>query len=103
MGSGIPVDLDPYRYTVSRQPLSVHSVLPPRTASPADGANVMVGSKNGVTTVLQRLNPRLIAVWCCAHRLSLVAHWAAEDVPAVQNTCTGCACGFVPIFQILSH
>ena len=50
-----------------------------------DGANVMVGSKNGVTTVLQRLNPQLIAVWCCAHRLSLVANWAAKDVPALQN------------------
>ena len=34
VGSGIPVDLDPYRYTVPRQPVSVHSVLPPRTASP---------------------------------------------------------------------
>ena len=29
MGSGIPVDLDPYLYTVPRQPVSVHSVLPP--------------------------------------------------------------------------
>ena len=34
MGSGIPVHLDPYRYTVPRQPVSVYSVLPPRTASP---------------------------------------------------------------------
>ena len=34
MGSGIPVHLDPYRYTVPRQHVSVHSVLPPRTASP---------------------------------------------------------------------
>ena len=33
VGSGIPVHLDPYRYTVPRQPVSVHSVLPPRTAS----------------------------------------------------------------------
>ena len=34
MGSGIPIHLDPYRYTVPRQPVSVHSVLPPCTASP---------------------------------------------------------------------
>ena len=39
MGSGIPVHLDPYRYTVLRQPVSVHSVLPPRTASPTDEVN----------------------------------------------------------------
>ena len=30
----VPVYLDPYWYTVPRQPVSVHSVLPPRTASP---------------------------------------------------------------------
>ena len=34
MGTGIPVHLDPYRYTVPRQPVSVHSVLPLGTASP---------------------------------------------------------------------
>ena len=34
MGSGLPVHLDLHRYTVLRQPVSVHSVLPPRTASP---------------------------------------------------------------------
>ena len=34
VGSGIPVDLDPYRYTIPRQPVSVHLVLPPRTTSP---------------------------------------------------------------------
>ena len=33
VGSGIQVHLDPYRYTVPSQPGSVHSVLPPRTAS----------------------------------------------------------------------
>ena len=33
-GFGIPVHLYPYRYTVPRQPVSVHTVLPPRTASP---------------------------------------------------------------------
>ena len=35
VGSGIPVHLDLYRNTVPRQPVSVHSVLPPRTASPS--------------------------------------------------------------------
>ena len=34
VGSGIPVHLYTYRYTVPRQPVSVHSVLPLRTASP---------------------------------------------------------------------
>lgn len=29
-----------------------------------DGAAVMVGNKNGVTTVLKRLNPLLVATWC---------------------------------------
>ena len=41
MGSGIPVHLDPYRYTVPRQPVSVHSVLPPRTASPSGDQSTM--------------------------------------------------------------
>lgn len=50
-----------------------------------DGANVMIGRLNGVTTVLQRLNPSLVGVWCCAHRLSLVAHWAAAGIDALKK------------------
>lgn len=50
-----------------------------------DGASVMIGCKNGVTTVFKRLNPSMVSVWCCAHRLSLVCHWAAQSVPALQS------------------
>ena len=47
VGSGIPVHLDPYRYTVPRQPVSVHSVLPSRTASPIHHpSNVIPASDN---------------------------------------------------------
>lgn len=54
----------------------------------SDGANVMIGCKNGVATVLKRMNPALISVWCCAHRLSLIAHWAAnavQDIKKIQD------------------
>ena len=50
-----------------------------------DGASVMLGCKNGVVTVFKRLNPSLISVWCCAHRLSLACHWAGQRVPALQK------------------
>lgn len=50
-----------------------------------DGANVMIGRKNGVVTVLKRLNTRIVTTWCCAHRLALVAHWAAVQVPELSK------------------
>ena len=50
-----------------------------------DGANVMVGCKNGVTTVLQRLQTSMVSVWCCAHRLALVAHWAAKEIESLKK------------------
>ena len=46
-----------------------------------DGASVMKGRHNGLAVRLQRLNAKIVAVWCVAHKLALVAHWAAKDVP----------------------
>ena len=42
VGSGIHLDL--YRYTIPRQLLSVHSVLPPHTASPTNNSYLFVKS-----------------------------------------------------------
>lgn len=41
-----------------------------------DGASVMTGRHNGLAVRLQRLNAKIVAVWCVAHKLALVAHWA---------------------------
>lgn len=46
-----------------------------------DGASVMTGRHNGLAVKLQRLNGKIVAVWCVAHKLALVAHWAAKAVP----------------------
>lgn len=46
-----------------------------------DGASVMTGRNNGFCIRLQRINGNIVSVWCVAHRLALVAHWAAKAVP----------------------
>ena len=46
-----------------------------------DGASVMTGRLNGLAVRLQRVNGKIVAVWCVAHKLALVAHWAAKAVP----------------------
>ena len=46
-----------------------------------DGASVMTGRHNGLAVRLQMLNTKIVAVWCVAHKLALVAHWAAKAVP----------------------
>nr|KAG5687561.1 hypothetical protein BaRGS_022865 [Batillaria attramentaria] len=50
-----------------------------------DGANVMVGRQNCVGVQLQRMNGRIVATWCVAHRLALVAHWAAKTIDYLQT------------------
>ena len=57
-----------------------------------DGASVMMGSKQGVGTKLKADKPNLIHVWCCAHKLALVAHYAANQIDfmkKVQETMIG--------------
>lgn len=46
-----------------------------------DGASVMTVRLNGLAVWLQRVNGIIVAVWCVAHKLALVAHWAAKAVP----------------------
>ena len=46
-----------------------------------DGASVMTGRVNGLAVRLQQVNGKIVAVWCVAHKLALVAHWAAKAVP----------------------
>ena len=47
----------------------------------SDGASVMTGRLNGVGVKLKSDNPRIIHIWCAAHRLALVSYWAAKRVP----------------------
>ena len=51
----------------------------------SDGASVMTGRLNGVGVKLKSLNPRIIHIWCAAHRLALVSYWAAKRVPYFNN------------------
>ncbi|XP_060067543.1 E3 SUMO-protein ligase KIAA1586-like [Ylistrum balloti] len=51
----------------------------------SDGAAVMTGRLSGVGVKLRAQNPHIIHVWCAAHRLSLVAHWAAKKVPYLRK------------------
>ena len=50
-----------------------------------DGVATMLGCNNRVVTIFRRSNPQLIGTWCCAHRLSLVAHWSGKEVPALTK------------------
>ena len=38
-----------------------------------DGALVMIGSENGLTAKMRKLNPHLVPVHCCCHHLNLSA------------------------------
>lgn len=38
----------------------------------SDGASVMVGATSGVSARLKALQPKMLSVWCMAHRLELV-------------------------------
>ena len=50
-----------------------------------DGASVMTGRLNGVGVKLKADNAQLIHVWCAAHRLSLVAHWASDKIAFMKT------------------
>lgn len=50
-----------------------------------DGANVMMGKVNGVGVKLKAVNSKVIHVWCCAHRLALVAHWASNRIDFLKS------------------
>ena len=51
----------------------------------SDGAAVMTGRRTGVGVRLQQINPRIIHIWCAAHRVALVSYWAAKGVPYLQK------------------
>ena len=50
-----------------------------------DGANVMTGSKTGLTRHFLRENPHLANTHCGAHRVALVSEQAAENIKAIQD------------------
>ena len=50
-----------------------------------DGASVMKGERNGVTTKMKRENPFLITTHCIAHRLALASGKAADSVPYLKK------------------
>jgi hypothetical protein len=45
-----------------------------------DGASVIMGKNNGVSTQLQRMNPRIVVAHGAAHNLALAAAHAGEEV-----------------------
>ena len=47
----------------------------------ANGTLVMTGCHNGSAVQLQRLNAKIVSVWCVAHKLALVIHWAFKVTP----------------------
>ena len=51
----------------------------------SDGASVMTGRLNGVGVKLKSINPRIIHIWCAAHRLALKSYWAAKRVPYFEK------------------
>ena len=65
----------------SQKNISVHKV----TGFDSDGASVMTITKEGVTGKLQRLNPKILNIYCIPHRLQLCVSQAA-----VNNLDTSC-------------
>lgn len=51
----------------------------------SDGANVMIGKKNGVVALLKKTHPTLINVHCIAHRLALAAGQASTSVQYLKK------------------
>ncbi|XP_013399516.1 zinc finger MYM-type protein 1-like [Lingula anatina] len=52
----------------------------------SDGASVITGKHNGVSTTLKReRNPQLIQLHCIAHQLALVSSQAANGVPDLKT------------------
>ena len=51
----------------------------------SDGANVMIGSKQGVATRLKHINPNVITIHCAAHRLALAAFHGAKAFPPLMD------------------
>lgn len=51
----------------------------------SDGASVMVGCHNGVTSQLKTKNPFLKSIHCIAHRLALASEQAADNIPYLQQ------------------
>ena len=43
--------------------------------------NGTLGCHNGSAVQLQRLNAKIVSVWCVAHKLALVIHWAFKVTP----------------------
>ena len=50
-----------------------------------DGANLMVGCRNGVVTKIKEINDKVIGIHCLAHRLSLCLSDASKSVPQVAK------------------
>ena len=50
-----------------------------------DGAPTMVGSRSGVVTRLQAVQPSAIGVHCAAHRLNPASSQAGDSVPYIKH------------------
>lgn len=50
-----------------------------------DGANVMVGCRNGVVTKIKEINKKIIGIHCLAHRLALCLSDASKSVSQISK------------------
>jgi len=50
-----------------------------------DGCSSMIGTHKGVTAQFKQENPRLVSVWCHAHRWSLVVKDAAKEIDELME------------------
>ena len=50
-----------------------------------DGAPTMVGSRTGVVTRLQAIQPSAVGVHCAAHRLNLASSHTGDKVPYIKH------------------
>ncbi|MCO5549887.1 hypothetical protein L7F22_003361 [Adiantum nelumboides] len=51
----------------------------------SDGCSTMVGRKKGVATLLKKLNPRLTAIHCVAHRTNLASCDTSKKIPYARQ------------------
>ena len=54
-------------------------------ASGDDGASVMLGNRGGVSTLLKKKAPFLVANHCVAHQLALASSQAANEIPYLKR------------------
>ena len=68
-----------------KDPFPRHGHISKLCAFGSDGAAVMTGRRNGVSVRLKSHSPRMIAVHCINHCLTLVAANASDSIPYLKQ------------------